>query len=170
MFHKLGISFLALIFSCLTFTHVGSAVESDTSSVDTTPDAMQHQVQAPFIDFENLRDPFTSYLATLALRGQLLLQDKHSKLANREREPLEEFDLSTLHLVGVFSMGEKRVAMIQDNTGQGHSISQGNYMGKNNGRVEKIDGDTVYLIEQGLNPAGEIIDKQVTLTLKEINQ
>jgi len=42
-------------------------------------------------------------------------------------------------------------------------------MGTNNGRIEKIDNNTVYLVEQVLNPAGEIVDHQVTLTLKEVN-
>ncbi|MDQ6994480.1 MAG: hypothetical protein Q9M18_02655, partial [Mariprofundaceae bacterium] len=60
------------------------------------PDARQHQMKAPSIDFEHLRDPFTSYLDTIALRGQRLLKAQHSKLFNRKREPLEVFDLSTL--------------------------------------------------------------------------
>jgi type IV pilus assembly protein PilP len=43
-------------------------------------------------------------------------------------------------------------------------------MGKNNGRVEKITDDSVYLVEQVVNPAGDIVDRQVTLTLKEVNE
>lgn len=42
-------------------------------------------------------------------------------------------------------------------------------MGKNNGRIEKIGNQNLYLVEQVLNPAGEITDRQVTLTLNTVN-
>lgn len=169
MFHKL----IAPTFILAIFTALGTSVmanEASKSDSEAIPDAMQHIVQAPDINFEALRDPFASYLATVALRGRLLLAKQQSKLANRIRQPLELFDLSTLTLTGVFSMGEKQVAMIQDNQGQGYTVARGDYMGKNSGRVEKIDQRTIYIIEQVVNPAGDIIDHQVTLTLAEVNE
>ena len=138
--------------------------------VDIIPDAMQHAVKAPEVDIANLRDPFSSYLALVAQRGRAILDDQRLRLENREREALENFDLSSLKLVGIFAMGENRVAMIQDNTGQGYTVRRGNYMGKNNGRIEKIDANTLYLVEQIINPAGDVVDNQVTMTLKEINE
>jgi Tfp pilus assembly protein PilP len=105
----------------------------------------------------------------VARRGQRILQEKRLQLANRPREVLENFDLATLKLVGIYKQGEERVAMVQDATGKGYIVRRGNYMGTNNGRIEKIDNNTVYLVEQVLNPAGEIVDHQVTLTLKEVN-
>jgi len=134
------------------------------------PDAMQHVEKAPEIDFSSLRDPFASYLALVAQRGRNLLEDQRLRLENREREELENFDLSTLKLVAVYTMGEDRVAMVEDSTGAGHTVRRGNYMGKNNGRIEKIDFNTLYLVEQVMSPAGEIVDNQVTLTLEEVNQ
>lgn len=140
------------------------------TDIELVPDAMQHAVKAPEIDIANLRDPFSSYLALVAQRGRAILDDQRLRLENREREVLESFDLGSLKLVGVYSMGEDRVAMIEDNTGQGYTVRRGNYMGKNNGRIEKIDADTLYLVEQVINPAGDVVDNQVTLTLKEVNE
>ncbi|MDX8403150.1 MAG: pilus assembly protein PilP [Mariprofundaceae bacterium] len=137
---------------------------------ELVPDAMQHMVKAPEIDFANLRDPFASYLVLVAKRGRAILDDQRRRLENRERELLENFDLSTLKLVGVYSMGEDQVAMVEDATGAGYTVRRGNYMGKNSGRIEKIDGSTLYLVEQVINPAGDVVDNQVTLTLKEVNQ
>jgi len=154
----------------VSFSTSTLAIETPKPDNNTVPDAMQHLAQAPDINFETLRDPFASYLATVALRGRLLLAEKQSKLASRIRQPLEAFDLSTLTLTGILSMGEKRVAMVQDNQGQGYTVTRGDYMGKNSGLIEKIDPDTIYLVEQVVNPAGDIIDHQVTLTLKEINE
>jgi len=160
--------FFTMISIC--FGNIAYAADAPSNTKDTIPDAMQHLVKAPDINFETLRDPFASYLATLALRSQLLLNAKQAKLANRKRGALEMFDLSSLSLVAIFSMGEKRVAMVQDNQGKGYTVSQGSYMGKHNGHIEKIDDNTVYLVEQVINPAGDVVDQQVTLTLKEVNK
>jgi type IV pilus assembly protein PilP len=137
---------------------------------EAVPDAMQHLLKAPEIDFANLRDPFASYLSMVAQRGQAILNERRLRFENRERELLENFDLSTLKLVGVYSMGEDQVAMVEDTSGTGHTVRRGNYMGKNNGRIEKIELDTVYLVEQIINPAGDVVDNQVTLTMKEVNR
>lgn len=169
MFHKVIVpTFTLAIFAALSTS--AQAVEAPEPSSETIPDAMQHLVQAPDVNIETLRDPFASYLTTVAMRGRLLLAEKQSKLASRTRQPLEFFDLSTLTLTGIYSMGKKRVAMVQDNQGQGYRVTRGDYMGKSSGIIEKIDLNTLYLVEQVVNPAGDIIDHQVTLTLKEVNK
>jgi len=145
-----------------------SAAPAPDSS-DDIPDAMQHMVTAPAIDFANLRDPFASYLDTVASRGRAALMESQQQLTNRKRETLEDYDLTTLNLVAIFSMGGERVAMVQDSTAKGFIVRRGNYLGKNNGKIEKITDDTVFLVEQVLNPAGEITDRQVSLTMKEVN-
>ena len=135
-----------------------------------TPDAMRHMVVAPEIDFANLRDPFESYLDVVAARNKAAQEKRASQTSNRAPELLEDFDLDTLRLVAIFSMGDKRVAMVEDAQGKGHLVSTGNYMGKNNGRIEKLTTDTIFLVEQVVDPAGDLIDRQVTLTLKEVNE
>jgi type IV pilus assembly protein PilP len=144
--------------------------DKEATPDEAIPDAMQQLLKAPEIDFANLRDPFASYLSLVARRGQAILDESRLRFENRERELLENFDLSALRLVGIYSMGEDQVAMVEDATGRGHTVRAGNYMGKNNGRIEKIEFDTVYLVEQIINPAGDVVDNQVTLTMKEVNR
>jgi len=144
--------------------------EAAGKDAEQVPDAMRHMVKGPDVDIESIRDPFQSYLALVASRGRQVLAERQARLANRQREPLEDFDLSTLKLVAIMKMGQQRVAMVEDPEGKGHIVRRGNYMGKNNGRVEKITDDSVYLVEQVVNPAGDIVDRQVTLTLKEVNE
>jgi len=133
------------------------------------PDAMKHMVKGPDVDIESVRDPFSSYLALLASRGRKILAERQLRLASRKREILETFDLEALKLVATMHMGEDRVAMIEDGRGMGYIVRRGNYMGKNNGRIEKITDNGLYLVEQIINPAGDIVDRQVTLTLNEVN-
>ena len=139
-------------------------------SSNVIPDAMQHMVKAPVIDFVNLRDPFASYLARVVTRHQATLENTQMHQNNRNREELEHYDLGTLRLVAIFSMGGERVAMIEDSTAKGYIIRRGNYLGKNNGQIEKITDSTIFLVEEVLNPAGDAIDRQVSLTLNEVNE
>jgi type IV pilus assembly protein PilP len=127
-------------------------------------------VKAPEIDFANLRDPFESYLTVVAARNKASLVKQTIRKSSRKPEFLESFDLSLLKLVATFSMGSERVAMVEDSQGKGYIVRRGNYMGKNNGRIEKLTEDTIFLVEQIVNPAGDITDRQVTLTMKEVNE
>ncbi len=149
-----------------TFPLIAAPVVHDAD----IPDALQHLVKAPNIDFANLRDPFVSYLARVATSRRAALLEKQKIMANRKRDPLEEFDLDVLRLVAIFSMGGERVAMIEDAAKRGYIVRQGNYLGKNNGKIDKIDDSTVFLTEQIFNPAGDIVNHQVTLTMKELNE
>ena len=147
-----------------------ASAEANAKAKADTPDAMRHMVVAPEIDFANLRDPFESYLEVVAAQRKAAQEKQAAQRSSRPLEVLEAFDLDTLKLVAIFTMGDKRVAMVEDAQGKGHLVSQGNYMGKNNGRIEKLSDDTIYLVEQIADPAGDLVDRQVTMTMKEVNE
>lgn len=162
---------MLLVGTCATIATAQANTDAAAAATEhEAGSAMEHLSKAPEIDFANLRDPFSSYLTRVAARGAAIIESQRDRLLSREPELLENFDLSTLKLVAIYSMGESRVAMVEDATGKGYIVRRGNYMGKNNGRIEKIDPDTIHLVEQVVNPAGDIVDNQVTLTLKEVNQ
>lgn len=151
-------------------TTLASAAPQSGNGEIAVPDAMKHLVEAPEIDFVNLRDPFESYLTIVAARNKAALVKQAIQKSNREPEFLESFDLSSLKLVATFSMGGELVAMVENALGKGYIVRRGNYMGKNYGRIEKLTDDTIFLVEQVINPAGEVTDRQVTLTMKEVNE
>ncbi|MDX8408832.1 MAG: pilus assembly protein PilP [Mariprofundales bacterium] len=134
------------------------------------PDAMRHLARAPRFDIDTLRDPFASYLAAVAKNNEQVLQRRKANLASRPREALEAFDLSTLHLVAIYSMGGKRVAMLEDSEGKGHVVTVGNYMGKYNGKITAIDANAVHLSEEVMNPAGAVVHKEVLMALIDANE
>ncbi len=149
-----------------------SAVEkSNTAEEAEIPDALSRLMKAPDIDLNNIRDPFLSSFEKNRLDEAARYKNRKRLPANkRKREVLEQFDLSTLTLVATFKKtGHEWVASVQDSTGKSYTIRRGNHMGKRGGRIEKIDGQTVYLVEQMINPAGEVVDHQTTLTLAEVN-
>jgi len=137
---------------------------------EVLPDAMQYLRKGPDINFVTLRDPFSSFLAEAAERAGRQKLAQKAILASRKREPLEAYDLSALKLVAILSMGEDKVAMIEDTTGQGFTVRKGNYLGKDNGHIDRITDSDLTLTEKIFNPAGDIVDRKVTMTLKEVNQ
>jgi len=148
----------------------GTPGQSNAQKYASVPNAMHHMTKGPDVDIERLRDPFASYLGAVARRRQRALAAQRAQLARHRHEALENFDLSTLKLVAIMRMGKKRVAMVEDAAGKGYIVRQGNYMGKNNGRIKKITDDSVLMVEQVFNPAGDLVNHSVTLTLKEVNQ
>jgi type IV pilus assembly protein PilP len=146
-----------------------SVLENEEENI---PDAMARLMKAPNIDIKNIRDPFLSSFEKNRLDEAIRMKNRKRLPSNkRNREALEEFDLSSLSLVGTFKKaGKTWVASVQDAAGQSYTVRPGNYIGKRGGRIEKIDSQTIYLVEKMMNPAGEIVDRQVTLTLAEINE
>ncbi len=172
--------FLSLfLFALLSLSFLGQssfAVTTPTENTDdmdeeTMPDAMSRMMVAPDIDIDNIRDPFLSSFEKNRLEEAERFKKRARLPSNkRKREVLEAFDLSTLKLVATFKRsGKDWVASVQDSEGKAYTVRRGNHMGKRGGKVEKIDGQTIYLVEQMINPAGEIVDRQVTLTLAEVN-
>jgi len=132
---------------------------------DALPDAMQHLAMAPAFNIDQLRDPFASYLALVSKHSAKVLLARKSKRAARPKEELEFFDLSSLHLVAIYAIHNKRVAMFEDSEGMGHTVQVGSYMGKDSGKITAIDKDTVHLLEKMVNPLGELKHKEMLLTL-----
>ena len=109
------------------------------SSGDAVPDAMKRMPKAPNVDYAHLRDPFSS---ALVMSSGLALKERRLH-SDHPHEELEDFDLSTLKLVAVYSMGADRVAMIQNAEGKGYIVHRGNYMGKHDGRIVAIGSSGV---------------------------
>ena len=113
-------------------------------------------VEAGFTyDPTGLRDPFRSF------------EWEREKLAEAEvRGPLEEFDVSQLSVVGVvWNVGNAR-ALIQDPSGQGFIVSEGARVGKNNGRIIKIDDSMVVVKETYVDLMGQEATKDIELRIR----
>jgi Tfp pilus assembly protein PilP len=106
-------------------------------------------------DPTGLRDPFRSF------------EWERDKLAETEvRGPLEEFDVSQLSVVGVvWNVGNAR-ALIQDPSGQGFIVGEGARVGKNDGRIIKIDDSVVVVKETYVDLMGQESTKDIELRIR----
>jgi len=106
-------------------------------------------------DPTGLRDPFRSF------------EWERDLLAETEvRGPLEEFDVSQLSVVGVvWNVGNAR-ALIQDPSGQGFIVGEGARVGKNDGRIIKIDDSVVVVKETYVDLMGQESTKDIELRIR----
>lgn len=67
--------------------------------------------------------------------------------AARPRQPLEEFPLDGLKMVGTIGSGASITALIQSPDNVVYRVRVGQYLGQNDGRVVSIAEDSVQLVE-----------------------
>jgi len=81
-------------------------------------------------------------------------------------EPLCQWDLDQLVLVGVVTGEANPLAMVEDPGGRGHLIRRSSRMGKQGGKVTHILRDAVTVTEFWTGPDGKINPNPVTLHMK----
>jgi len=81
--------------------------------------------------------------------------------------PLEKFDFSEIKLVAVIMAPSGNIAMVEDSTRKGYTIRIGTYIGKNGGKVVKIENDRVIIREQVKNFKGESVIRSEVLKLNK---
>lgn len=70
--------------------------------------------------------------------------------------PLEMYELSQLKLVAIMKFGDRDLAMVEDPEGKGHTLYIGTLIGKNKGKVLRMEEGRV-LIEEKYRKRGKTI-------------
>lgn len=83
----------------------------------------------------------------------------------RPREYLERFELDTLSMVGTFSKEGSYWGLVRDPDGVVHRVSVNNYLGKNHGKITRIDGLEIGLAEFISDGAGGWLVREASLAL-----
>ena len=99
-------------------------------------------------------DPFKSYI-----RRQVTLESDDSS------SPLERFDLSQLIVMGIIWGVDEPRALIKDPTGKGYIVKTGTPIGKNKGRILRIEDNKVVVKETYLDHLDRATTKEVELEL-----
>jgi type IV pilus assembly protein PilP len=112
---------------------------------------------------DGLEDPFQPRNLTPSLGKGGLQPD-----LSRPREPLEEFPLDGLRLVGTIQKpGKPLRALIKDPQGIVHTVGIGNRLGQNFGVITKLGEDGLEIKELVQDGAGEWAESKATMTLAE---
>jgi len=113
----------------------------------------------------DLPDPFSS--ANLTPRSLAALSGGPRPDMNRPKEPLEDFPLDALKMVGTLSRGQQVWGVIQDKEGGVHRVKKGNYIGQNFGRITRISEDKIDLIELVQGALGDWVEREASLAIQE---
>jgi type IV pilus assembly protein PilP len=114
-----------------------------------------------------LRSPFESPVAYEESTDQVLdLVDAPDK--NRKHFPLEKYALNELTLVGTLSQdGAALKALIKVASGGVYLLEEGQYIGKNNGRVVSVSEARINISEIVPNGSGGWISRPQAMGIKE---
>lgn len=86
---------------------------------------------------------------------------------NRRKEPLEDYPLDSLKMVGTLTRGQQAWAVIQAPDGTVHRAQIGDHLGQNSGMINKITEEKVDLVELIQGAAGDWVEREANLTLLE---
>lgn len=118
------------------------------------------QVEAFEYQQANLQDPFMA--RNLRPTGKGGLQPD----LGRPKQPLEEFPLDSLRMVGTIERpGKPLRAVIKDPRGTLHTVQVGDHIGQNFGTILKITGDGLDIKELTQDGSGEWTESKANMTL-----
>lgn len=86
---------------------------------------------------------------------------------NREKEYLEGFPVAVMKFVGTLTKAGVLWALVDDGSGGVHPVTQGNYIGKNHGRIVSATNEQIDLIEIVSNGRKGWIERPRTIKLSE---
>ena len=114
-----------------------------------------------------LRDPFAES-AYAAQQAEVAIEGSGIRPPERDtKEPLEEYPLDTLRMVGTLEQSSTVWALIKDGEGSIHRVKTGNYMGKNYGKILSITEHQVEILEIVPNGLGAFIERPAIIALSE---
>lgn len=121
------------------------------------------KMQETFIyNAANLPDPFAAF--NLAPQNAKSASGPRPD-PNRRKEPLEEYPLDSLKMVGTLTRGKQIYAVIQAPDGTVHRAQVGDHLGQNSGMINKITEEKVDLVELIPGSLGDWIEREANLTL-----
>jgi len=102
---------------------------------------------------EQLRDPFVAK-GSFSQTSEAQQEDEEAQADSdvapdkeRPQEPLEEYTLDSLEMVGTLMRNGKRWGLIQAPDGTIHRVLPGNHMGQQYGRITAVEPDRIRLVE-----------------------
>lgn len=108
------------------------------------------------------RDPFEAAQAQDNTASDGPMPDQ-----NRNREPLEEFPLDSLRMLGVISSAGRTYAMVKAPDGVVHRVTLKDHLGQNYGEITGITETEVSLLEWVPDGFGGWIQRPATLALQQ---
>ena len=119
-------------------------------------------------DSTNLRDPFKPQQGFGLTPDEERELNKDSELApdtDRPKEPLEQFPLDGLSMVGTLSQEGQLWGLVKTPENVIHRVKEGNYLGQNYGQIKDISAKKIKLSEIVPDGQGDWMKREAALGL-----
>ena len=141
-----------LLASCASDNHRDLAAfihEVNHNSVPKVVKVPILEVYQPYTyDVASYRSPFQLSLKPLGKKNLLNKKDSLIKPDfKRAKQPLENFPIEQLTMVGTLSQSTLRWALLMTANGDIHKVTAGHFVGKNHGHIQAIDNDSISIKE-----------------------
>jgi type IV pilus assembly protein PilP len=130
--------------------------ESSRTAELMPPEAVGEPEEEYRYDPQGKPDPFRSFV-------RVSLTDDPDSISS----PLERFDLSQLSVTGIIWAAEEARALVKDPAGKGYIVAVGTSIGKNKGKVVRIEDNRVLVKETYVDFRDRATTKEVELHLYE---
>ncbi|MBB6064280.1 type IV pilus assembly protein PilP [Pseudoxanthomonas broegbernensis] len=110
---------------------------------------------------QDIRDPFSDAWSN-PNGGAGLRPDP-----NRRKEPLEQYPLDSLDMVGTIGSGGGLIALVMAPDRVTHRIRPGAYLGQSDGRVTSVHEDRIELVELVPDGAGGWLERPAAIALED---
>jgi len=112
-----------------------------------------------------LRDPFEPTFEAEAGQETIANTSGLRPNENRPKEPLENYPLDTLRMVGNLVQHENTWGLIKDPNNVVHRIQSGNYVGQNEGQVIAVTEKQIDIVEIIPDGLGGYIERTASLAI-----
>lgn len=166
-----AIAACAILTACASSDHsdlkayVDSVVSRQKPKIEPLPEFKPYPIYV--YEAGELRDPFEES-AFVEQQVEVAIEGSGIRPPERDtKEPLEEYPLDVLRMVGTLEQSTTMWALIKDGEGSIHRVKTGNYMGKNYGKILSINEHKVEILEIVPNGLGAYIERPATIALSE---
>jgi type IV pilus assembly protein PilP len=174
------IYFLLIVIVAMHLTACGSNDFTDLQQYIATIKARPQSPVKPLPEFksvdpfvlkreDNLRDPFKPVEKVKEVEPSEVDEPDNGIRpdTNHVKEPLEGFPLSGMRMVGTVNMNSTLWGLIKGDGNIVYRVKVGNRLGKNYGKITRIDKNKIELVEIIPSKPGRFIEQPATLTLAE---
>ncbi len=142
--------------------YVAEVKARKTKQIEPIPQIKQYEAFAyvaldrrnPFVRAEPHKDPN-------ALGSNIRLDP------NRNPEPLEEFPLDGLRMLGTINKEKTTYALVKAPDNVVHRVTKGNYMGQNYGKITSVTDSAIDLVEIIPDGFGGFMERPANLALSQ---
>lgn len=132
-----------------------TAAPVESALAETPPEPFHYRAA-------NRRSPFVSAPSALEAGGDRTASGPD---ARRAKQPLEQFPLRRLRMVGTLTGRGATYALVRDPAGEMHRLAAGDYLGPDHGRITTVAEDGIDLVEIVRDGAGGWMRRSRSLAL-----